>query len=309
MALLADRITPLTLLLHRIEIGGDAIREAQRAADGLWPTIERKVTEGKIPGHLEVFPTGSFSRATKNFPLDDIDFFYVFGRAQRLPNIESYQLTHMPYTFADDFYGLLGENLSSIKVTNLFKRAIAETYSRSGVARDGECVNIFLESYGFGFDMVPAIFIENTGYYIIPRAGGSDRWKPANPKKDTEILDALDRFHNFRIRQVIRIAKHWFRKKRISSPRSYHLEAAIYHLFSACKTPITTLQNALVVFFQNVNYQNNLLYCSDPTGFPESLTSGLDFDDILRITMEAVSAVTSIQSGEAAFVRYIEPDR
>lgn len=297
----------LLSLLQHIEIDHSDRTDAQTALNNLWPVITKRVTLGAIPGYFDAFATGSYARGTKNSPLDDIDIFYVFGKANRAADIESYNLTDVPFVFSKDFYGELDCNLSSIKVINLFKRAIAETYSRSDVARDGECLNIFLDSYSLGFDLVPALFIENKGYYAIPKGSGSEYWKPANPIMDEKILTELDKFHGFTVRNVIRIAKYWFRKKRIRSPRSYHLEALIYHLFYACKTPIRTLPQALDIFFQNSNYLNYLFSCPDPTGFSEPLSSRLDWGDVLRIVMESTSATFALRDGEVSFARYIDP--
>lgn len=199
-------------------------------------------------------------------------------------------------------------NISSLIILNLIKKEICETYSSSQVRRNQEVVNVYLSSYKVGFDIVPVWEIENEGYFLMPIGGGKSKWKRTNPFKDEYIINNLNKKHNELLKEIIKIIKYWFKKKRIKSLRSYHLEAIIYFIFTDID-PIYSYTQGLIVSFSNLSVRKDLLqYCSDPTGQSEALTSALTSEDINSILFEARIALVKLQNGEEEFVNYVEPN-
>lgn len=280
------------------------ISKVSSAKNNLIDVINNKAEYGKLPLAEYFSLIGSYKRGTKITPLDDVDIFYVLGKAKK--NSDNwYSITKCSFNFNESFKDE-NSNISSLIILNLIKKEICETYSSSQVRRNQEVVNVYLSSYEVGFDIVPVWEIEIENYYLMPIGGGKSRWKRTNPFKDEYIINDLNKKHNYFLKEIIKIMKYWFKKKKIRSLRSYHLEAIIYYIFINF-SPINSYTQGLQVCFSSLLIKKNLLtWCPDPTGLSEALKSELTEEDINNILSEARIALMKLQNGEEEFVNYVE---
>jgi hypothetical protein len=191
---------------------------------------------------------------------------------------------------------------------NDIKTAIKETYSTSDVIRNQEVVNVYLSSYGVGFDIVPAFYVTNTGYYLIPDGNGSHWWKNTKPVSGETLFNRVNIKHSGQVRNAIKIVKYWFQKKKIKTPGSYHLECGLCYSFEDTSREYSVLKDALWYCFANINYKNHLSSCPDPSGLGDPLTSGLTSSDINNIVEKANEAKELLSSSISDFVNYIDKD-
>lgn len=292
-------------LVTHIRLTKQEIQNVSSAKNNLIQTIKSKAKNGYLPYSKDIFLTGSYKRGTKISPLDDVDIFYVIGLAEKKDN-HWHTITNYTFDFGEDFKDE-DDNVSSVRVLDLLKKEISKTYTMSKVRRNGEVVNVYLTSYEIGFDIVPAWKITNDNYYLIPAGGGSTKWKRSNPKIDEDILNDLNEKHNMLLKDTIRIVKYWFRKKKIKTPRSYHLESIAYYVFGKKKSATTSYVEELIYFYENINYNDYLKKCPDPTNLSGDLSSNLDEDDINKILAEADKAIEHLRKSEEEFVRYVDP--
>lgn len=294
----------MNTLIANIRIKEHEIENASSARGYLDQILQSKGENGTLPTPKKVFLTGSYSRGTKISPLDDIDVFYVVGHAVAVNNTW-HTIVDCDYKFGSSFLEVDG-NISSTKILELIKGELEETYGQSEIKRAGEVVNLYLNSYELGIDIVPAFQITNSNYFLIPNGSGSTRWKKSNPLIDELIITNLDSQHNNLVKDLIRITKYWARKKKIVSPRSYHLEAITYHVLSNLPQKITSHAEGLTYLLGRLNLNNYLNQCPDPTGLSESISSGLSDLDIINISQEAYKAISHLQESNDSFIAYVE---
>jgi tRNA nucleotidyltransferase (CCA-adding enzyme) len=293
-------------LIEYIRISIFEISKVSAAKNNLVDVINNKAQDVKLPLAEYFSLIGSYKRGTKITPLDDVDIFYVIGKAKKTSD-NWHSITKCSFNFDGNFMDE-NNNVSSLKVLNLIKQEIYETYSSSQVRRNQEVVNVYLSSYEVGFDIVPDWKIENENYYLMPVGEGKSRWKRTDPFKDEYIINNLNKKHNELLKEIIKIMKYWCKKKRIKSPRSYHLEAIIYNIFINTD-PIYNYTQGLEICFSYLLAKKELLtWCPDPTGLSEALQSGLTGEDIDNILSEARIALMKLQNGEEEFVNYVEPN-
>jgi hypothetical protein len=221
------------------------------------------------------FLSGSYARGTKIHPLDDIDVMMVIdGTGLRV-------IEHGQYTNAEVrgsgtegspvntyTYGTQGL-ISSKRILETFRDAIRESYPNSKIRKNGQAVNIWLDSYGMGLDIVPCFHIlpkdGRRDFYYIPQGGESDEWMTTNPKIDAEICDSVDVRHDNKLKPVIRLLKHWNEIHNASRLQSYHLETVAIYVFHNHPDKIQDHATAIRYFFNNAGtwLQNS---CQDMTG-------------------------------------------
>ena len=281
--------------------------EVQTSAQHLVGTLNAKAEEALIPTPLSCRYIGSYARDTKPSPVDDVDILYVVGEAAIREN-NWHIITKNTFAYAAEDYEA-DRNISSLLLLNRIKKAIAETYPNSELRRNHEVVNIQLSSYKRSFDLVPAWHVPDGKYFLIPQGEQKHKWKKTNPFQDKAILDSADQKTQGTARPAILIMKHWFRRKKVVTPRSYHLEAIAYNIFMNLQSPSTTLFNSLAILLNNFAYKDLLASCPDPAGLSEPLTSGLSSQDIAKIISEGKSAARVLyQNGEAKFLEEIDEE-
>lgn len=291
-------------LLSRIKLSNEEVELVKNAHEHLINILNGKARSGFLPIAKDFLLIGSYARDTKISPLDDVDIFYIIGKAQSSSN-GWHTIIDCDFTFGQDYLDT-EQNISSMKILNLIKKEIDNTYSASEIRRDGEVVNLFLNSYGVGFDIAPVFEITNDDYFLMPQGKGLHKWKKSNPLIDHAHLTDLNEKHNYMLKDIILLAKYWFERKKIKSPRSYHLESIAYHLFNYTPQFTYTYEDGLIHFLKNLNYNGYLNLCPDPTGLSEHLSSGFTSEDIINIQNEANIATQHLSQGSDKFIEYVD---
>lgn len=302
-------------LLDHINFIPKDLEEIEDALKRVTETIETKAMEGKIPQAFDFKKYGSIDRRTKIKPLNDLDVFYVVGTATKNPSI-GHTLQDCKYTFGVDEHEP-SNNISSKKLLFNLKSAIIETYSQSDIHKKNEVVNVWLESYGVGFDIAPAFYVSDdieNDYYLIPQGADSHYWKETNPFTAKKAFNLINNNHNGLVRNVIKIVKYWFYKKKVVSPESYHLECVLCWYFLSLAESLNSLPNALYLAFKNINYGNYLLNGCDSlaninNNIKDTITGVLTLEDVRKIEAEAENAYSILYyEGDNEFVKYINGD-
>jgi hypothetical protein len=294
----------MNTLLDRIKLKNEEVEQVNNAHDHLLSVLNGKASQGSLPTAKNFILIGSYARNTKITPLDDVDIFYVIGKANRV-NGDWHTIMDCDFTFGQDYLDA-NNNISSLKILNLLKKEIDATYTSSEIRRDGEVVNLFLSSYGVGFDIAPVFEITNEDYFLMPEGKGLHKWKKTNPLIDHATMEELNERHNYVLKDLILIMKYWFKRKRIKSPRSYHLEAIVHHLFDYTPASAYRHEDGLNYLLANLNKNNFLYSCPDPTGLSEPLSSGFTNDDVINIQNEANIAMQHLSLGNEKFVEYVD---
>lgn len=296
-------------LLAYINFTNDDLKEIEDALENLEDTIYSKSTDDnfRMPSPLDFLKFGSITRKTKIKPLDDVDIIYVVGTAEKHLFGVGHYLKTCSINFPNDKREP-SKNISSLLLLNDIKAAIKETYSRSVVSRNQEVVNVYLDSYKVGFDIVPAFYVESMDYYLIPEGSGGHQWKETRPKSGEDLFISANQMHNGQVRNAIKILKYWFQIKRIRTPKSYHLDCTLSNAFKAALYVQSDIVSALNFAFTNINYNNYLSSCPDPSGLGAPLSSGLSSSDIQNIVDKANEAKEKLKSSISDFVNYIDED-
>ena len=252
------------------------------------------------------FISGSYSRGTKIHPLDDIDIMMVMD-GNGLCAIQNGSVVNAEVRSGNGennpVLHHLGLNklLSSKKIIELFSNALRESYPTSTVAKDGQAVNVWLESYNLGIDIVPCFHIiprdESQDYYYIPEGGISEGWISTNPNIDKDISDLFvqkfgDNFKNF-----VRLIKFWNEKKNSGKLQSYHLETVIWYVMRNYTRAITDYAHSVAYFFANcLNHLSN--NCPDATKIGDSVDKYLSIADRLSSLEKVKETQSHIQNAE-----------
>ncbi len=206
------------------------------------------------------FLSGSYARGTKIHPLDDIDvmivldgsgLFQVEGGRQTNAIVRGEAHGSPVHTLTYGTQGLI----SSKRILEKFRDALQEAYPSSDIRKNGQAVNVWLESYGLGLDIVPSFHIipqdGRRDFYYIPKGGESHEWMSTNPKIDAEIYHDLDTRHDGKLKPVVKLLKHWNEVYNNSRLQSYHLETVAMYVFDQHPDQLRDHASALTYFFNN----------------------------------------------------------
>ena len=287
----------LQQLIQKICISKESIMKVSKAKDVLINNIKSYSSDGDFPQLIETRIIGSYKRKTKINPLNDVDIVLTFGKGYYKGN-NWHIIDDCSYSFSSIDYDD-EQNVSSVRLLNKLKEKLSATYSRSEIRRN----NVYLSSYDVGFDLIPAFYYRDVDYFLIPKGSNSTKWKKTNPIKDELILDEINNKNGNKIKDVIRIAKHFFSYKKIPSLRSYHLESCAYYIFNEISGN-DSIREYLFYFYDNLDMEL-LNECEDPTGISEPLSSNLDMLDIKKITVALNEAKSILSNSEEAYCEYV----
>lgn len=261
------------------------------------------------------FLSGSYARGTKIHPLDDIDvmivldgtgLFAISNGTYLDARVRGSGTQGSPVTQYTDERGYI----SSAKVLEVFREALKESYPGSEIKKDGQAVNVWLDSYQLGLDIVPCFHIQpNSGsqdFYYIPFGRGSTMWMTTNPKIDEQISSFLDQKHNKKLKPVIKLIKYWNQKQNGGRLRSYHIEAVAWYIFNQHPNKIIDYPSAVKYFFDNAS-QYFAVSCNDPTKLGGYIDSYLTQDARAQTLQKIQEARTII--GNATFLGLATPER
>jgi hypothetical protein len=185
---------------------------------------------------------GSFARGTKIRELDDIDLMiclsaegayytdYTDRTEITVPNLAT-RLHRFCYEPTDI--------LNSRRIINRFVSALSQIaqYEKAEIKRTEEAATLKLKTYTWNFDIVPCFFtkedVQGKTYYVIP--DGKGHWKKTDPRKDRDAVSVVNRAHEGRVLNPIRVMKFWNRRPTAPAMPSYLLETILvtHYLFQA----------------------------------------------------------------------------
>ncbi len=250
--------------------------------DNKWQTHDR------FPWLIEGdFLSGSYGRGTKIYPLDDIDIMIVLDGHGLVPisggqylnaEVRGSGMDGSAITKHFDHNNLV----SSTSVLEVFRDALKETFPTSEIKKDGQAVNVWLDSYDLGLDIVPCFHIVprdgSQDYYYIPMGAGSNMWKSTNPKIDHRISDALHARHDRKLKPVVKLLKYWNKTQNGHRLRSYHVEVLAWYVFNTHPSKIGDYVAAIKYFFDQASIML-VNYCDDPTKLGGHIDLYLSYED------------------------------
>jgi len=229
-----------SFLVNKVDPDIDIIKQATESQKKLKEILTNKLAEDPtLPSVLEGhdFLFGSAMRGTKPKPFDDIDLMLVLDGATLVAKENGMDVGtafgsenfYNPLT-ADKY---LDENglISSQKILNCIRSLVDETYHRSEIRKDGQAVNVWMESYGFGIDIVPAFKIKhNTAgvHYYIPYGAGSHMWKSTNPHHDLNWFEQEDVRLSGLLRPTARLLRKWNELSNDSRLTGFHVDTLVF---------------------------------------------------------------------------------
>lgn len=244
------------------------------------------------------FLSGSYSRGTKNHPLNDIDVMMIIdGNGLYVIQNGVTMDAEVRGSNSQDNSILkhLGINklLGSKKVIDLFASALKDSFPNSKISKDGQAVNVWLDTYKMGIDIVPCFHIiprdGSQEFYYIPEGNNSDGWIKTNPNVDKDISDYLTRELGDNFKNFVRLIKFWNEKKNGGRLRSYHLETVIWYVMNNYGQEITNYEHALTYFFNNC-YSHLSGSCSDATKLGGPVDAYLSQADRL-LTLQKITEI------------------
>ena len=282
--------------ISRASTSHNRVREILANKSGVDASFARLVTGD--------FLSGSYGRGTKIPPLDDIDVMMPIDGEGLYPTrngmswnakVRGSGNTDNPLLRQLDAQG----QLSSRHIMDMFHRGIKESYPTSTVAKDGQAVNVWFDSYQLGIDIVPCFHVipadGSQDVYYIPAGGMSDGWIMTNPKVDQRISDALHERHNQKLKPMVKLVKVWNMLQNNGRLRPYHLETLCWYVFRDHPSEVTHPGHGLMYFFQEAPKRLQLL-CPDMTGIGGNIDSYLSITDRQNSIAEMQRAAAILSS-------------
>jgi len=174
-----------------------------------------------------------------------------------------------------DEYGLV----SSQKILNCIRSLVDETYSRSEIRKDGQAINVWMESYDFGIDIVPAFKIKhNTAgiHYYIPYGTGSHMWKSTNPHTDLYWFEQEDKRLSGLLRPTARLLRKWNELSNDFRLTGFHVDSLVFNSLKGKN--ITNLESAVRECFSNFETLLSQI-CPQFSGFLPHIDHKLSVED------------------------------
>ncbi|WP_435949040.1 SMODS domain-containing nucleotidyltransferase [Psychrobacter sp. DM8] len=280
---------------NTVNLESQKVDKARRSRDFL---------KGKINNFSDFLPLysdrnidyGSFARKTKIRELDDIDMIFTL-KANGCTWTEGYDGTVYLETpqLSDDYKNFRHSeslNLNSKKIINKFISSLKSIphYTKADIHRNMQSVSFTLDSYDWNFDIVPAFMttedLLGKSYYLIPDGYGN--WMKTDPRIDRARVTAINKHHEGKVLDIIRLIKYWQRRATMPSMSSYLLESMILEYYEN-NNPSSYLD---VSFRSFLNYLIKRIYSSvkDPKGIQGDINT-LSLDDKTKISSKAANDV------------------
>jgi hypothetical protein len=226
-------------LTAKVNPAPETVSQASESQNRLREIMAGKlIADSSLPTPLEGhdFLTGSALRGTKNVPFDDIDLMLVLDGSMLVPIIAG-QVVGTTYGSGKSFNPVLAPDyldangyVSSQKILNKLRAVLGETYTRSEIRKDGQAINVWMDSYSFGIDVVPAFKVAtpaNGLHYYIPLGTGSDMWQPTNPHADLQVFETEDARLNGLLRPTARLMRKWNELSNGGRLSGFHVDALV----------------------------------------------------------------------------------
>jgi hypothetical protein len=171
----------------------------------------------EIAKHLHVpnsFLTGSYSRYTKIFPLNDEDVMLVRNENRVALSTD-------------------GRGVQPNQALDEVAEAVQKVYGiRVTIKKQSRSVNVKLPGLDFGFDLTPAWLRTPDGYWIPDAEGSNGSWIATNPDAHADLMTRANKQCNGMLKPIIKMVKHWSRNNNDDLIRSFHIELICAKIFS-----------------------------------------------------------------------------
>lgn len=216
---------------EKVNIEQDKAKAARSSRDNLIENIKSFSGDEDffVVYKEKILKFGSFERHTKVKPIDDIDLMICLSGEGTRTYENSGEVYYINGNDTDFKNGLLSDGtryLNSTKVINRFisKLSKLQDYSKAEMHKNHEAATLGLKSYTWNFDIVPC-FYTSSDFYLI--SDGKGNWKKTDPRIDNERIADINRKHNGKLLELIRLAKYWNNRKITITIGSYLLECMI----------------------------------------------------------------------------------
>lgn len=242
-------------LVNTVNLAPLRVKTARNSRDAMFARINS--LQGFLPlaknSHMQF---GSFARGTKIRPIDDIDLIICLSGEGliecRSNNWADYKIKltdttsifkkycDISYFYTSTYY------LNSNKIKNAFKTALSALHdcSKAELHSRGEAITLKFTSYEWNFDIVPAFYVVDGDYYLIPNGTGG--WKKTNPKIDRDRVKVINSKCDGNALSLVRLTKYWNRRQTMATMPSYLLEAMVLNY---CES--NAISNYIDIAFRN----------------------------------------------------------
>jgi len=174
--------------------------------------------------------SGSYSRDTAIYPLDDVDVIFVID----------------PNKWKSGLFFLYKPSPETVLTS--FANAIRYRYPESSIYNQRRSVCLSL--YHLDIDVVPAI---KDGDYIWIPDREVDEWIKSSPNKHSENATTINRIQNGKFKPLVKLLKFWNSNLPSTAQlKSFAIETICVRLFGAVK--FNSLEEGLLYFFDFVAY-------------------------------------------------------
>lgn len=233
------------MIEENVNMPSDRVTKARASRDWLLERIEsfEKNTQYLYFCKKFNFHFGSFARRTKVRPIDDIDIMiglngYLLYWYEDISDYKNCSI-YLKQDVQDSglWKDCLNEDksLNSTKLLNKFKSALTNIsqYENADIHRKQQAITLKLSSYEWNFDLVPC-FYTTSGVYLIPNGKGG--WMKTNPENDQELVTFINKKHNGKFLELVRLVKYWNSKafdRKVNIESSYLLEVMLANYYSS----------------------------------------------------------------------------
>lgn len=227
--------------------------------------------------------SGSYSRNTAIYPLDDVDIIFIIDPAawKRPFNVVSTLL-----------FGYVSKP-DPLDVLKSFKNAIRYRYPNSSVRLQRRSVRLRL--FHLDIDVVPAIEHTHRNEIIYIPDSEAGNWIPSSPITHSDLATAINKNNDGRFKPLVKLLKYWnYNLPSTAQLKSFAIETIAVRLFQ--NTSIPSLQEGLAIFFDFITYVSNR-----PTEYEWTSTYGISlcwYSDEIPDTAKTGSNIISGISGE-----------
>lgn len=224
-----------------VDLAPSVVKSARDSRDNLLERLKEFDNKDDFFDLCERFNLhfGSFSRKTKCRELDDIDLMIGISAEGATYNGQNVwnNVTMWPSRTDQAQIDCMNADgtLNSTSVLNRFKKELEKLpeYQHSEIKKDHEAVTLYLKTKELGFDIVPCFYTapeaDGRSYYLIPNGHGA--WKKTDPTIEKDRLTAVNKKHNGKVLNTIRLVKYWNKRGKMPTLASYLLETMMVDYF------------------------------------------------------------------------------
>ncbi len=220
---------------------------------------------------LDSYLSGSYSRKTAIYPLDDVDIIFLI-------NPDKWKK------------GIFEKYPDPEVLLKSFHRAIKRRYPDSGVRLQRRSVGLHLNH--LDIDVVPAIELNGSDMIVIPdRHDGT--WIESAPKLHSDVASRINKEQKNLFKPIVKLLKFWNGNLPATAQlKSFGIETISARLFD--EVSVDSLQEGLLIFFDficSLNNKNKSYDWGEIEGVNWTLFGGLRVLDIAGTESNVTASV------------------